>query len=85
MYSFAKEEDVRSFRAAHSADPNCAICYWGEAWSWGSYLNGAMNTAEAPRAYFAMQQALAHIGSASPKEADMIHALQVRYIENFEA
>ena len=84
MYSFAKEEAVRSFRAAHLADPDCAICYWGEAWSWGSYLNGAMSTAEAPRAYFAMQQALAHISSASPKEADMIRALQVRYIENFE-
>ena len=84
MYSFAKEEAVRSFRAAYLADPDCAICYWGEAWSWGSYLNGPMSTAEAPRAYFAMQQALAHISSASPKEADMIRALQVRYIENFE-
>lgn len=84
MYSFAKEEAVRSFRAAQLADPACAICYWGEAWSWGSYLNGAMSTAEAPRAYFAMQQALARIATASPKEADMIRALQVRYIENFD-
>lgn len=84
MYSFAKEEAVRSFQAAHLADPECAICYWGEAWSWGSYLNGAMSTAEAPRAYFALQQALARIDSASQKEADMIRALQVRYIENFD-
>jgi len=38
MYSFAKPEAVRSFREAWKRDPECAICYWGEAWAWGSYL-----------------------------------------------
>ena len=84
MYSFAKEEASRSFQASHLADPDCAICYWGEAWSWGSYLNGAMTTAQAPRAYAALQQAMARIDSATAKEADMIEALAVRYIENFD-
>ena len=42
MYAFAKTEAVRSFREAWKRDPNCAICYWGEAWAWGSYLNGPM-------------------------------------------
>jgi tetratricopeptide (TPR) repeat protein len=83
MYSYAKDEAARSFQAAHFADPDCAICYWGEAWSWGSYLNGAMTTGEAPRAYYAEQQALARIQSASPREADMIRALQPRYVEDF--
>ena len=41
MYAFAKPEAVRSFRESWKRDPNCAICYWGEAWAWGSYLNGA--------------------------------------------
>ena len=41
MYSFAKPEAVRSFRESWKRDDNCAICYWGEAWAWGSYLNGA--------------------------------------------
>ena len=36
MYSFAKIDAVRSFREAWKRDPNCAICYWGEAWAWGS-------------------------------------------------
>lgn len=84
MYAFAKEDAARSFQAAHLADPDCAICYWGEAWSWGSYLNGAMSTAEAPRAYAALQQALARIDTASVKEADMIRALSVRYVEDFD-
>lgn len=84
MYAFAKQDAARSFRAAQQADPGCAICYWGEAWTWGSYLNGAMTTVEAPRAWFALQQALASIESATTKEADMIRALEQRYVENFD-
>ncbi len=84
MYAFAKEDASRSFRASHRADPDCAICYWGEAWSWGSYLNGAMTTAEAPRAYHALQQALAKIDNATQKEADMIRALTARYVDDFD-
>ena len=42
MYAFAKPEAVRSFREAWKRDPDCAICYWGEAWAWGSYLNAPM-------------------------------------------
>lgn len=84
MYAFAKEDAARSFQASHLADPDCAICYWGEAWSWGSYLNGAMTTAQAPRAYAALQQALARIDSATEKEADMIRTLEVRYVEDFD-
>ena len=42
MYSFAKPEAVRSFREAWKRDADCAICYWGEAWAWGSYLNAPM-------------------------------------------
>jgi hypothetical protein len=84
MYAFAKLESARSFREAQIADPNCAICFWGEAWSWGSYLNGAMTTAEAPRALAALNKALALIDNASDKEADLIHALQSRYVENYD-
>jgi len=84
MYAFAKDDAARSFQASHLADPDCAICYWGEAWSWGSYLNGAMTTGQSPRAYAAMQEALARIDSATPKEADMIRSLTVRYIVDFD-
>jgi tetratricopeptide (TPR) repeat protein len=84
MYAFAKLESARSFREAQIADPNCAICFWGEAWSWGSYLNGAMTTAEAPRALAALNKALALIDNASDKEVDLIRSLQSRYIENYD-
>ena len=84
MYAFDKENAARSFREAHLEDPDCAICWWGEAWAWGSYLNGAMTTAEAPRAWHALQQALALIDNASPKEAELIRALSVRYVEDYD-
>ena len=61
MYAFAKEDAVRSFRESWKRDPECAICYWGEAWAWGSYLNGPMRPFEAPHAYAAMQEAVSRI------------------------
>ncbi|TVR84968.1 MAG: hypothetical protein EA405_00160, partial [Rhodospirillales bacterium] len=32
-YGFARSDAARSFRAAQSHDPGCAMCYWGEAWA----------------------------------------------------
>ena len=58
MYAFTKKDAARSFHEAQKRDPDCALCYWGEAWAWGSYLNGRMRKEEAPRAYAAIQKAL---------------------------
>ena len=85
MYAFAKVDAARSFREAHKHDPDCAICYWGEAWTWGSYLNGPMRADEAPRAYAAVQKALALAPDhASPRERAFIDAMAVRYVEDFD-
>ncbi|MCR9132149.1 MAG: hypothetical protein NXI08_06235 [bacterium] len=86
MYAFTKQDAARSFREAWKADPNCAICYWGEAWAWGSYLNGKMRSSEAPRAFAAIQKAkeLADQGYASQKEKDFIDAMAVRYAAEFD-
>ena len=85
MYSFAKPEAVRSFREAWKRDPDCAICYWGEAWAWGSYLNAPMTAEEAPYAYAAVQKALSLKTGPTPKERALIDALAVRYVETFDA
>jgi len=85
MYSFAKSEAVRSFREAWKRDPECAICYWGEAWAWGSYLNGPMNAEEAPHAYAAARKAVSLKSRATSKERALIDAMAVRYIETFDA
>jgi tetratricopeptide (TPR) repeat protein len=84
-YAFARLDAVRSFREAWKRDPNCAICYWGEAWAWGSYLNGPMPADQAPYAYAALQKARALMAShASPKERDFIEALTARYVKDFD-
>src|SRR4026209_914040 len=72
MYAFAKAEAVRSFREAWKRDPDCAICYWGEAWAWGSYLNAPTNAEEAPHAYAAAQKAQSLKSRASAKERALI-------------
>ena len=85
MYAFAKAEAGRSFREAQRRDPNCAICYWGEAWAWGSYVNGRMTVQQAPRAYAAIQKALALADvHASPKEKAFIQAMGIRYVEHYD-
>ena len=86
MYAFTKVDGARSFREAWKNDPDCAICYWGEAWAWGSYLNGPMRKDEAPRAYAAIQKAieLANEGHASEQEEAFIEAMSVRYVEDYD-
>ena len=80
MYGFAKVEAGRSFREAQKRDPDCAICYWGEAWAWGPYVNGRMTPAHAERAYAAIQKAVALAGKhANMKEQALIRAMSVRY------
>ena len=85
MYAFAKPEAVRSFREAWKRDPDCAMCYWGEAWAWGSYLNAPMTAREAPHAYAAIRKALELKARASEKERALIEAMAVRYVEKFDA
>lgn len=86
MYAFTTEEAARSFREAWKNDANCAICYWGEAWAWGSYLNGRMKEEESPRAYAAIQKAveLAKEGHATQKESDFIEAMSLRYMPAYD-
>ena len=84
MYAFARTEAIRSFREAWQRDPDCAICYWGEAWAWGSYLNSPMDPSDAVHAYAALQKAQARRATASPKEKAYIDALSTRYVEDFD-
>ena len=85
MYAFARPEAGRSFREAQRRDPTCAICYWGEAWAWGSYVNGRMTSQQAPRAYAAIQKALSLAGRhASGSEQALIRALAMRYTSSFD-
>jgi tetratricopeptide (TPR) repeat protein len=79
LYAFTTQDAARSFREAQKHDPNCAMCWFGEAWAWGPYLNGAMQPASAPRAHAAIQRAVALKERATPVERALIDAMALRY------
>jgi hypothetical protein len=84
MYAFDKYGAVRSFREAVKRAPDCAMCYWGEAWAWGSFLNGPMAATDAPFAFAAVQQAVKLSSNReSPVERALIDAMSRRYVEHF--
>lgn len=84
-YAFAVDDAARSFREAWKRDTTCAICYWGEAWALGSYLNGKLNKHKAPLAYEAINKASSLARKyASPVEKALIKAMKVRYVEDFD-
>jgi tetratricopeptide (TPR) repeat protein len=85
MYGFAKAEAGRSFREAQKRDPQCAICYWGEAWAWGPYVSEGMTAEHEARAYAAIQKALGLADArANAKERMFIRAMGVRYADRFD-
>ncbi len=83
-YAFGRPEAADSFKVATEKDPECAICYWGEAWTRGPYQNAKMSAENAPKAYAAIQRALENIDSASELEVALIQAMATRYAENPE-
>jgi tetratricopeptide (TPR) repeat protein len=86
MYGFARAEAGRSFREAQKRDPQCAICYWGEAWVWGPYISEGRTAEHDARGYAAIQKALALADThADGKEQAFIQAMGARYTERFDA
>ena len=78
-YAFNHAEAVRSFQEAQRLDPDCAMCFWGEALVLGPNINAAMDPADVPQAYAAIQRAKELSSSVSAKEQDFINALATRY------
>jgi hypothetical protein len=84
-FGFNHAESIRSFRAAQSLDPNCAMCFWGEALATGPNINvtsngkAVMTPTERADARAAIDQALALMDGMMPKEQDWIRALDQRY------
>jgi tetratricopeptide (TPR) repeat protein len=84
-FGFNHAESIRSFRAAQTLDPTCAMCFWGEALATGPNINVTSNgkaimaPAERASARAAIDQALALIDGVTLKEQDWIKALDQRY------
>jgi tetratricopeptide (TPR) repeat protein len=86
-FAFNHAESARSFRAAQTLDPECAMCYWGEALALGPNINVTsngkvvMSDEERKSAYAAIQKAVSLKDQERLTEAerDYIDALATRY------
>jgi tetratricopeptide (TPR) repeat protein len=78
-YAFNHGEAQRAFRKAQKLDPNCAMCFWGEALVLGPNINLPMQDDAIATALAAAEQARALSANASPREQALIAALATRY------
>lgn len=78
-YGFAHAGAVRSFREAQRIDPDCAMCWWGEAVALGPNINAPMDDRDRDAALSAMDRAMALRERASPMERALIEAVARRY------
>lgn len=78
-YGFNHAEAVRAFRQAQTIDPQCAMCYWGEALALGPNINAPMEEGANALALVALDKAKANAAGASAKEQALIGALATRY------
>ena len=83
-WAYNMKEGARSMATARRADPNCAMCYWGEAFLLGSFLNGGMTEENAPYAHAAITRAAELAANASEMEQALIEAARVRYPADYD-
>ncbi|MGR8979783.1 MAG: hypothetical protein ACU84H_06790 [Gammaproteobacteria bacterium] len=84
-FGFNHAEAARSFREAYRIDPNCALCYWGEALVLGPNINAEMDPGAGPTCFALVQTAMAHAESATDKEKALIRAISRRYAKDAQS
>jgi tetratricopeptide (TPR) repeat protein len=79
VYGFNHAEAARSFREAQRADPDCAMCFWGEAYALGPNVNDPLTPEREKEAHAALQKARARAAGTTDAERGLIAALAPRY------
>jgi tetratricopeptide (TPR) repeat protein len=80
--NFNHAEARRAFRKAQRLDPNCAMCFLGEALVLGPNINVPMDPEANAPAIAALKKAQSLAGGASEKEKALIEAVAARYSED---
>jgi tetratricopeptide (TPR) repeat protein len=78
-WGFNHDEARRAFRKAQRLDPECAMCYWGEAWVLGPNINVPMDPGANAPALAALEKARSLAPRATASEQALIKALAARY------
>jgi tetratricopeptide (TPR) repeat protein len=84
-YAFNHAEAQRAFRKAQKLDPQCAMCFWGEALVLGPNINLPMQDDAVAPAFTAAQVARAAATNTTPREQALIAALALRYTQDPKA
>ena len=78
-YNFNHAGAVAAFREAQRLDPDCAMCFWGEAFAHGPNINAPMDPAVNARAVGLTTYANWLARKATPAEQAVIEATMKRY------
>src|SRR5262245_13522288 len=81
LYGFNHAEAIRSFQAVAKIDSDCAMAYWGIAYAYGPNINMPMDEKAVPKAWEALQKAMALRDKANRKDQAYIDALSKRYTQ----
>src|SRR5246127_3608405 len=81
-YAFNHSEAQRAFRKAQKLDPDCAMCFWGEALVLGPNINLPMQEDAVAPAFAAAEKARMLAPKATPREQALIAAVSTRYAKD---
>lgn len=81
-YGFNHAEAARAFKTAQQIDPDCAMCYWGEALVLGPNINMPMAPEAVAPAVAASDKAVSLMKRSTPREQALIKALATRYSDD---
>jgi tetratricopeptide (TPR) repeat protein len=84
-YAFNHGEAQRAFRKSQKLDPQCAMCFWGEALVLGPNINLPMPDDASGPAFAAIEKAQSLTGSTNEREKMLIAALATRYSQDPKA
>jgi tetratricopeptide (TPR) repeat protein len=78
IWAFDEVEAIRAFQQAQRLDPNCAMCFLGEAWARGPTINLQPRTDELAAARTAAQRAKALGANLSARDRILVEAMMLR-------
>src|SRR5881394_3525306 len=81
-WNFNHAEAQRAFQKAQRFDPECAMCYWGEAYVLGPNINVPMDPKTNAPAAAAAAKAKSLAANATARERALIDAIAARYSED---
>jgi tetratricopeptide (TPR) repeat protein len=78
VWAFDEVEAIRAFQQAQRLDPECALCFFGEAWARGPTINLQPRNEELAAARTAAQRARALSARLSARDRILVESMLVR-------